>query len=74
VYRAGLSALAMHCGLILEWPCAEPGLGLNDPYGPRILQTFDEPIPGGAQGQAGWDPGQSELVGDNQSMAGVGAW
>ena len=27
------------------------------------------PIPGGAQGQDGWGPGQPELVGGNQPMA-----
>ena len=30
------------------------------------------PIPGGAQGQVGWGPGQPELVGGSQPMAGVG--
>jgi len=30
------------------------------------------PIPGGAQGQAGWGSGQPELVGVSQPMAGVG--
>jgi len=29
------------------------------------------PIPGGAQGQVGWCPGQPELVGGSQPMAGV---
>ena len=28
------------------------------------------PIPGGAQGQDGWGPGQPELVGGNQPVAG----
>jgi len=31
------------------------------------------PIPGGVQGQAGWGPGQCELVGGNQPTEGVGA-
>ena len=31
------------------------------------------PIPGGAQGQVGWGPGQPELVGGNKPTAGVGA-
>jgi len=30
-------------------------------------------IPGGAQGQAGWSPGQPDVVGGNQPIAGVGA-
>ena len=28
------------------------------------------PIPGGAQGQVGWGPGQPELVGGSPAMAG----
>ena len=28
------------------------------------------PIPGGVQGQAGWSPGQPQLVDDEQPMAG----
>ena len=31
------------------------------------------PIPGCAQGQVGWGPGQPELVVGNQPMAGIGA-
>jgi len=31
------------------------------------------PIPGGAQGQSAWGPGQPELLGGNQPRAGVGA-
>jgi len=31
------------------------------------------PISGDAQGQAGWCPGQPQLVGNNQHMAGNGA-
>ena len=30
------------------------------------------PIPGGAQGQSGWDPGQPERVGGNRPMARAG--
>ena len=29
------------------------------------------PIPGGAQGQVGWDPGQPDLLGGTQPMAGL---
>ena len=32
------------------------------------------PIPGGVQGQTGWDPGQLELVGGKQPIAGGWNW
>jgi len=32
------------------------------------------PIPGGAEGQVGWCPGQPDLMGGNQPMAGRWKW
>jgi len=45
--------------VVRPWHCCPEGCGC--------------PIPGGAQGQVGWGPGQPELVGGSQPMAGVGA-
>jgi len=38
------------------------------------LSISNNPIPRRAQSQVGWDPGQLDLVGGNQPMAGDGNW
>ena len=49
---------------------------LRGRYGPgtAACRSCGCPIPGGAQGQVGWGPGQSDLVGGSPAMARGWGW